>query len=53
MPLIKRKESEKYTYTLWRIDESLDDLIQQLKPNKEELIAIERFNNIKTQLYSC
>jgi len=47
MPLIKRKESEKYTYTLWRIDESLDDLIQQLKPNKEELIAIERFNNIK------
>ena len=47
MPLIKIKENNIYTYTLWRIDESLDDLIEQLKPNKEELIAIERFNDIK------
>ena len=47
MPLVKKKESTKYTYALWRIDESLNDLITQLKPNKEERIAIERFRNIK------
>ena len=47
MPLIKKKESTQYTYALWSIDESLHDLIMQLKPNKEELIAIERFRNIK------
>ncbi|MAZ56086.1 MAG: hypothetical protein CMP54_03745 [Flavobacteriales bacterium] len=47
MPLVKKEESTKYTYALWRIDESLNDLITQLNPNKEERIAIERFRNIK------
>ena len=47
MPLIKRKESTKYTYAVWSIEESLQELIEQLNPNKQELIEIERFTNIK------
>lgn len=47
MPLVKRKESTKYTYAVWKIEESLEELIEQLNPNKQELIEIERFRNIK------
>ena len=47
MPLIKIKETLNYKYALWKINESTRDLLNQLDVNKEELIEIEKFRDIK------
>ena len=47
MPLIKIKETINYRYALWKINESLNDLLNQLNVNKEELIALEKFKDTK------
>ena len=45
MPITKINKTKKYTLVLWKIKESILDLLKQLNPTEKELIEINRFKN--------
>ena len=40
MPITKITKTKKYTLVLWKIEESILDLLKQLNPAEKELIEI-------------
>ena len=51
MPIIKIEKKTDYTLVIWKIEEDLNSLLNQLQPTQEELNEIDRFkhNNRKKQ----
>ena len=47
MPLTKTQKRENYTYALWKIEESMAELLRQLQATKQELVEIHNLKNIK------
>jgi len=47
MPLIKTRKRKNYTYALWKIEESMAELLRQLQATKQELVEIQNLKNIK------
>ena len=45
MPIKKITKTEKYTLVLWKIEERILNLLEQLNPTEQELIEINRFKN--------
>ena len=46
MPLTKTQKRENYTYALWKIEESMAELLRQLQATKQELVEIHNLKNI-------
>ena len=47
MPLTKTQKRKNYTYALWKIEESMAELLRQLQGTKQELVEIHNLKNIK------
>ena len=40
MPLTKTQKRKNYTYALWKIEESMAELLRRLQATKQELVEI-------------
>lgn len=47
MPLTKTQKRKNYTYALWKIEESMAELLRRLQATKQELVEIHNLKNIK------
>ena len=43
MPIIQSEETKKYNFSIWFINESLEDLLSQLEPTDQVLNKINRY----------
>ena len=46
MPIIKSEETKKYNFSIWFINESIEDLLDQLEPTDQVLNKINRYKKI-------
>ena len=40
MPIVKIENNKNYTFGVWKIEESIDQLLKQINPTKKEKLEI-------------
>ena len=52
MPIIKIKKTKDYVYGLWKIEETINDLLSKLSPNKFEKKQLEKISHLQRKKQS-
>jgi len=52
MPIIKVKKTKEYIYGLWEIEETLNELLEKLNPNKIEKTQIDKISHLQRKKQS-